>query len=298
MGYRGRFAPSATGPLHLGSLFTALVSRLRAKAQGGQWLVRIDDLDTFRCRESYVTSICDTLDAFGLIPDEPLIRQRARQARYEDALAGLKTAGRVYHCTCSRKQRTSARYPGTCRCNLGQALDPQLAWRVDTAGLDTGFADLFQGAVSPDPPGDFVIKRRDGLIAYHLACAVDEATDGITEVIRGIDLLESTPGQRFLAKLLGHTAPSYGHIPVLVDATGAKLSKQTFATPIDSRRPGAAYHRLARLTRRPDPPDASATPKVWIDYFASFGDPVRWLPTCKTILVHPETQSEPDEAAS
>lgn len=280
MQYRGRFAPSATGALHLGSIFAALISYLDARHHKGSWLIRVDDLDRLRCRPEFNTLILNTLEVFGLLPDEPPTRQSERIERYQDALTQLDQHGLLYNCTCSRKQLPRGPYPGHCRVRLQQkqALHQDMAVRIDTQDLATGFDDQIQGKVQPDHPGDFIVKRRDGIVAYQLACAIDESIDGITHVIRGIDLLPSTPMQRFISQRLGLNRPVYGHFPVLVDLTGAKLSKQTFAAPVDPTRPGSTYARIAELLLLNDTPDRTDSAPTWLQYFQDLGDIRKRLP--------------------
>ena len=267
--YRGRFAPSATGPLHLGSIFAALVSYIHAKHHHGEWLIRIDDLDEKRCKAIYAESILECLDAFGFKSSEEVRFQTHRISNYARALSALKAEGRLYSCDCSRKSLPRGPYPGICRHRIGQALIDDNAVRIDTDGIDLNIHDLFTPTQGIDPPGDFIVKRRDGLFAYQLACAIDEHLDQITHVIRGIDLLESTPMQRFIANRLGYESPTYGHFPVLVGADGAKLSKQTFATPVDWSQPGHSFSIITRLLLLNDTPSHTDSAEIWLDYFLS-----------------------------
>ncbi len=267
--YRGRFAPSATGPLHLGSIFAALVSYTHAKHHHGDWLIRIDDLDEKRCNQIHVDSILECLDAFGFRPSASVCRQTDRIPDYQTALISLENQGRLYSCNCTRKLLPKGPYPGFCRHQIGQTLIADRAVRIDTNKIDLTVNDLFAISSISQPPGDFIVKRRDGLFAYQLACAVDEQIDGITHVIRGIDLLDSTPMQRFIAKCLGYESPTYGHFPVLVGANGAKLSKQTFAEPVDWTRPGETFILISRLLLLNDTPGPNDHAQVWLDYFMS-----------------------------
>ena len=267
--YRGRFAPSATGPLHLGSIFAALVSYVHAKQHDGEWLVRIDDLDEKRCKTIYSDSILECLDAFGFKPSDYVRFQTERISDYAVALTALEDEGLLYSCDCTRKSLPRGAYPGICRYQIGHALVSGHAVRIDTSGINLDIHDLLTPVQRINPPGDFIVKRRDGLFAYQLACAIDEHIDQITHVIRGIDLLESTPMQRFIAQRLGYQSPVYGHFPVLVGADGAKLSKQTFATPVDWGQPGQSFAAIARVLLLNDTPSHTDSAEVWIEYFLS-----------------------------
>jgi len=250
--YRGRFAPSPTGPLHMGSLVTALASWLDARAHGGTWLVRIEDIDHPRCVPGADEDILLTLDRLGLHADEPPAWQSRRTHHYADALLRLETARHVYPCGCSRKEiadslvhvrerHQTLAYPGTCRGGLHGKL-PR-AWRVrvpDGAAATICFDDRWQGRQCQDLAselGDFVLRRADGLWAYQLAVVVDDGLQGITDIVRGADLLDSTPRQIHLQHLLGLPVPAYLHVPVVVNAVGEKLSKQSGATAIDTTAP-------------------------------------------------------------
>ncbi|HEX6614590.1 MAG TPA: tRNA glutamyl-Q(34) synthetase GluQRS [Rhodanobacteraceae bacterium] len=238
-GYRGRFAPSPTGRLHLGSLMAALGSWLRARAANGSWLVRIEDLDPPREVPGSADSILHTLRACGLEPDEPPLYQGTRTDAYATALGKLKEIGAVFPCWCSRTDLAAR--GGVHRGECVAAPDPRRApaWRVRVGGAQIEFEDGLQGRqrckLADD--GDFVVKRADGPFAYQLACAVDDAAQGITDVVRGADLLDSTPRQIFLLRLLGLHEPAYLHLPVLVDASGAKLSKSEGAAAVDADDP-------------------------------------------------------------
>jgi glutamyl-Q tRNA(Asp) synthetase len=266
--YRGRFAPSPTGPLHFGSLVAAAGSYLDARSRGGAWLVRVDDLDPPRVVPGAADDILRTLEACGMEWDEAVAYQSARRDAYRHAVEALQQRGLVYPCSCSRREIADSAlpglegyvYPGTCRSGLrdGRAIR---ALRVRTEGVTVAFDDEVQGRVSQDlerDSGDFVLQRADGVYAYQLAAAVDDADERITNVVRGADLLASTPRQICLQRLLGLPTPRYAHLPVAVNAEGEKLSKQTYATPLDRANPlpslGAA---LDFLGLRP-PPDATA----------------------------------------
>lgn len=260
--YVGRFAPSPTGPLHFGSLVAAVASWIDARAAGGRWLVRIEDVDATRTVPGADEAILRTLEAFGLTWDGEVEWQSRRSAHYEAALERLSAHGYVYRCRCSRKEIADsglmglegAIYPGTCR-HLALAPGPSLAERVIAPSAPVGFVDRAIGAVSQNIAadiGDFVVRRRDGLFAYQLAVVVDDALQGVTDVVRGADLLWSTPRQIFLQRALGYPTPRYLHFPVVTNASGEKLSKQTGAEPVDPARAAELVrHALAFLGRSP-----------------------------------------------
>jgi glutamyl-Q tRNA(Asp) synthetase len=243
--YRGRFAPSPTGALHFGSLVAALASWLDARAAGGRWLVRIEDVDTPRTVPGAADEILRTLEALGLQWDEEVAWQSRRTACYDAALDALRARGGLYRCRCSRREIADsglrgiegAVYPGTCR-HLGLDAREPAAERIVAPAAAITFEDRVQGRVSQDIArdiGDFVLRRRDGLHAYQLAVVVDDADQQITEVVRGADLLASTPRQIHLQRCLGLATPGYLHVPVAVNAQGEKLSKQTLAAPVQAR---------------------------------------------------------------
>ncbi len=241
----GRFAPSPTGPLHLGSLLTAVASYLAAKQAGLQWLLRIDDLDTARNIEGADRQIIGALEAHGLYPDAPVIYQSERSNRYAQALTLLQERGQCFYCTCSRKSLPKGKpYPGTCR-NRTTPLS-NAAVRMHLSGEPITFEDTVQGTQSFDleAEGDQIILRRDGVYAYHLACAVDDGADEIVQVVRGVDLLQSTAPQLAIMRALGLCEPAYAHVPVVTNRAGQKLSKQTHADPVDT---GTAEQNLQRV---------------------------------------------------
>jgi len=265
-GYRGRFAPSPTGPLHAGSLVAALASWLDARAHGGQWLVRIEDVDGPRCPPGMAELILGQLDALGLQPDEPPVRQSHRGDLYQAALDRLIASGHAYGCACTRAEIAAAAgprakhgelvYPGTCR--KGTNGRPVRAWRFRVEG-HVDWLDRRLGAQSQDletEVGDFVLKRADGLWAYQLAVVVDDADQGITDIVRGEDLADNTPRQIALQRALGLPTPRYLHTPLVLAEDGHKLSKQNGAAALDLRDPAArlreAAHRLGmRLPQGP-----------------------------------------------
>ncbi len=246
-GYRGRFAPSPTGPLHFGSLVAALGSYLDARHHQGRWLVRMEDLDRQREVKGAADNILRTLEAFGFAWDGDIIYQSRRQAAYEETLQRLQDQGLAYACGCSRKQIAEAAgsgvegpiYPGTCRSGLAPNQSAR-SIRLLTQDQVVAFNDSVQGAVRQNLEreiGDFVIRRADGYHAYQLAVVVDDAWQEITHIVRGADLLSSTPRQCYLQTLLQLPQPDYAHLPLAVDAMGRKLSKQYRDAPVDPRQP-------------------------------------------------------------
>jgi glutamyl-Q tRNA(Asp) synthetase len=253
--YRGRFAPSPTGALHAGSLVAALASWLDARAQGGQWLVRIEDVDLPRCVPGADATILAQLAACGLAPDEPPVWQSQRGQIYQAALDDLVARGLAYPCACSRKDIAAAHaaqgrarerhaelvYPGTCRNGLDGK--PARAWRLRVEAGIVAWRDRRLGAQTQDVArevGDFVLKRADGLFAYQLAAVVDDAAQGITDVVRGEDLADNTARQILLQRALGLPTPRHLHTPLVLGANGEKLSKQNGAQALDLGDPLAA----------------------------------------------------------
>ena len=239
--YRGRFAPSPTGPLHFGSLLAAFGSWLRARQADGRWLVRVEDLDPPREVPGAARLQLDTLRGFGFEPDEPVAWQSARGERYEAALERLKAAGLAFECRCSRSDL--AQEGGIHRHCVASDPDRAPAIRARVADEDIAFEDLVQGqqrqALGREV-GDFVLRRVEGWYAYQLAVVVDDAEQGITEVVRGSDLLDSTPRQIWLQRRLGFATPAYLHLPLALDAEGRKLSKSLAALPLDAADPWPA----------------------------------------------------------
>lgn len=260
---RGRFAPSPTGPLHFGSLVTAVASFLEARRQGGLWELRIEDIDPPREVPGAGDRILRALEAFGLHWDGPVVYQSDHLDAYQAALEQLTGDGHLYPCACTRREiRERASYgpdgpiyPGTCRNGLPEGRTGR-SLRVLTRASHIHFADQLQGQQAHDlerDMGDFVVRRADGYYAYHLAAAVDDGDERISHVVRGIDLLRSTPRQIHLMQLLGLQSPEYAHIPVIVNAQGQKLSKQTGAAVVDPDRPGPALHRALRALAQAPP---------------------------------------------
>ncbi len=252
--YVGRFAPSPTGPLHLGSLACAMASWLDARAHDGVWLVRIEDIDPPRDMPGADRLILEMLAAYGMTSDRPVVWQHDRGARYEEIFKRLLEDNRVYGCACSRAEilAEDARlglargvYPGTCR--SGTHGRPVRAWRFRTSPETVHFEDRECGPQSQNVEaavGDFVVRRADGLWAYQLAVVVDDADQGVTDVVRGQDLLDNTPRQMLLARAIGAAPLRYMHIPLVTDAHGEKLSKQRHAAPVGTENPLAVLEAL------------------------------------------------------
>lgn len=238
--YRGRFAPSPTGQLHFGSLIAALGSWLRARSRNGVWLVRIEDIDPPREVPGAARDILETLAAFGMVSDEPVLWQSSRFDAYTDALASLHESGDVFPCWCSRSQLDIVHgiHGDVCAASPDTSRPP--AWRLRAPTSKIGFIDALQGAFAQSlarEVGAYVIKRVEGYFAYQLAVVVDDAFQGVTEVVRGADLLDSTPRQLWLQHRLGLATPRYAHLPLVLGEDGRKLSKQEHARPIDRGNP-------------------------------------------------------------
>ncbi len=277
MQYRGRFAPSPTGPLHFGSLVAAVGSYLQAKSQHGIWLVRIEDLDPPREIPGATTSILTALETYGFQWDEEVSYQSTRNSIYANAVEQLTSAKHTYPCTCSRKDiqevlqneqpneqsnitkkesRSDLIYPRTCR-STPTTTNKAHAIRIKTDNLLISFEDSIQGDYGQrleTEIGDFIIRRSDGLYAYQLAVVVDDADQHITEVVRGTDLLDNTPRQLFLQQLLKLATPDYMHLPIAVNQQGDKLSKRTFAEALDLTNPVATLWRALDFLGQ-QPPD-------------------------------------------
>lgn len=262
--YIGRFAPSPTGPLHLGSLYSALAGFLHARSRQGKWLLRIDDLDTPRNVSGSTESILSTLDAFGLHWDDQVDYQSRHVTEYEQVLDRLVKDNLVYPCICSRKTLTSATtgrnhpdvYPGCCKDRLIPLNRPH-SLRIKTDSRMISFEDELQGPISHNlarQDGDFILKRKDRIIAYQFAVVIDDDRQQINHVVRGFDLLNETPKQIFLRQMLGLAQPGYMHVPIVIDSGGFKLSKQTRATGVDLKKPGAILFELLGLLKQ-NPPD-------------------------------------------
>ena len=270
--YRGRFAPSPTGPLHFGSLVAAVGSYLSARQAGGEWLLRIEDLDTPREVPGSADLIIRTLDTFGFEWTGSILRQSSRREAYEAATQQLLNNGQAFHCSCTRSELQAAqsseprlfdtdelRYPGWCR------EGPRVPGRKTAVRLlvplgETAVTDLLQGRFTVDVSadvGDFVIRRRDGLHAYQLAVVIDDAFQGISAVVRGADLLHSTPRQVILQRMLSLSSPVYAHLPVATDVNGIKLSKSAGAAAIDIARPTYELWRALEFLQQAPSPELS-----------------------------------------
>jgi glutamyl-Q tRNA(Asp) synthetase len=276
--YRGRFAPSPTGPLHLGSLLSAVASYADARANEGHWLVRIEDLDRPREAPGAADLILRTLIAFGLEWDETVIYQSRRARAYQDSLNRLAEQDLIYPCSCTRKEiaRTGRPglegpiYPGTCRLGLPPGRQAR-AERFRTSPGTLAFDDRIQGRqeqIVSESVGDFVLRRADGIHAYQLAVVVDDAWQGITHIVRGADLLLSTPRQILLQQALRLDRQSYAHVPLILDAEGRKLSKSLAAAPVDARDPRPALRLVWSLLGQAPPPE-----DLWPDEFWAWAIP-------------------------
>jgi glutamyl-Q tRNA(Asp) synthetase len=262
--YCGRFAPSPTGDLHAGSLLTATGSYLAARGQRGRWLVRMEDLDRDREVPGAADRILRTLELFGFQWDGPVVRQTGRIDLYQAALEKLQSQGLVYACSCTRADLArlprnhdgEVIYTGTCRRGAKESsLKPALRFLTDDPGRLTSFQDALQGPFTQDVAaevGDFVVRRRDGYVAYQLAVVVDDAEQRITDVMRGCDLLDNTPRQILLQQALGLPMPTYAHLPLVTEPDGSKLSKRDRSVPLNpSRAPEMLHRALCQLQQAP-----------------------------------------------
>ncbi|MGD8978155.1 MAG: tRNA glutamyl-Q(34) synthetase GluQRS, partial [Gammaproteobacteria bacterium] len=265
--YRGRFAPSPTGPLHFGSLVAAVASYLRARSQQGDWLVRMEDIDPPREPPGAAAGILRSLETFGLEWDGQVLYQSTRLDAYRHHIRDLTERGLAFPCSCSRrdieevlgerKPGQSAVYPGLCR-DGPRRPDADCAIRLRVPDRSVGFEDLLQGRFEQHlrrQVGDFVLQRKDGMTAYQLAVVLDDAQQGITEVCRGTDLLDNTPRQIFLQQTLGLPTPHYLHFPLVLASAGEKLSKQTGAPALDAARASDIMTEVLRFLGLP-PDDA------------------------------------------
>ncbi|MFI4967523.1 MAG: tRNA glutamyl-Q(34) synthetase GluQRS [Gammaproteobacteria bacterium] len=286
MTYIGRYAPSPTGPLHFGSLVAAVGSCLDARSQGGRWLLRMEDLDPPREIPGAADGILKTLEAFGFEWDGAVLYQSQRHAAYVEAAAALLKAGAAFPCACSRKEIADSGvhglegpiYPGTCRHGLPAGREAR-ALRLKAPDRVIAFEDGLQGPISQNLArdiGDFIIRRADGVHAYQLAVVVDDAFQGVTQVVRGADLLLSTPRQLLLQTLLELPQPHHLHLPVAVNPVGEKLSKQTHARPVSDTEPGPGLW-AALVYLRQGPPEAlrdASIEEIWTWALAHW----RWEP--------------------
>ena len=263
--YRGRFAPSPTGRLHFGSLVAAVASYADARKARGEWLIRIEDVDETRVQDGAESQLLADLSSFGMSADEPPVRQSERKPLYAAALDQLIESGACYRCVCSRKSIAAlARYgiegpiyPGTCLVDP-PPLNIAAAWRLKTEDVTINFEDRIYGPIIQDlgrDIGDFIVRRIDGFTAYQLAVVVDDQTQGITSVVRGADLLWSTPRQIFIQRLLGYKTPRYAHVPLVYDQSGKKLSKRDTVHPIDPTRPVEGLTAAWRHLDQIEPPN-------------------------------------------
>lgn len=244
MSYVGRFAPSPTGPLHFGSLVAAVASYCDAKSQSGKWFLRMEDLDKPREVKGAADDILRTLEAFGFEWNDEVIYQSQRNQYYAEALIKLQKQNLIYPCTCTRKEIADSSnaqgidgliYPKTCLFKHAMQPNTHAAYRAMVLDENISFLDKVQGEITQNMArdvGDFIVKRADGLFAYQLAVVVDDAAQSITHIVRGADLLDSTPRQIYLQQCLNFATPHYAHIPIAVNNAGEKLSKQTLAQPI------------------------------------------------------------------
>lgn len=270
--YRGRFAPSPTGPLHFGSLVTALASYVEARRHQGQWLIRIEDLDPLREPPEATGQILASLDAHGLVPDEPVRFQSRRHDAYHSAILALLEQGRAYRCVCSRKelQANGGRHPHHCRSGNGTPNERPYAVRFALEDDTCHWQDQLLGpqcqpvrAELDDP----VLLRKEGFYAYQLAVVVDDIDQGITDVVRGSDLLEMTAQQQQIYRALGAQPPRWLHIPVIRNALGQKLSKQTHAPALDDRKASDnLYRALSALNQHPPADLATARVDTLLDW--------------------------------
>ncbi|MGZ8190729.1 MAG: tRNA glutamyl-Q(34) synthetase GluQRS [Methylococcaceae bacterium] len=300
--YIGRFAPSPTGSLHLGSLYTALASFLDARARNGLWLLRIDDLDTPRNIKDSADNILKTLDIFGLHWDGSVVYQSRHLDIYIDILSTLARQQLVYPCTCSRKTLSTVAsadvYPGICRDKPFPSDSPH-ALRIKTGHRSITFYDQLQGLIAHDlarQHGDFILKRKDRIIAYQFAVVIDDDRQHINHIVRGFDLLDSTPKQIYLQQILGLDTPEYMHVPVITDEQGYKLSKQTRATAVDLTAPHKVIFELLCLLKQNPPRELqNATTSELLDWAVAHWNPVL-LKNTSAIVKHgfnSEVQSKP-----
>ncbi len=287
--HRGRFAPSPSGPLHFGSLVAALGSFLSVRALGGEWLLRIDDIDPPRNVPGAADDILRTLENYHLFWDGPVFYQSQRFEAYAAALTQLAATGHSYPCGCTRREinavSSSHHYPGTCRNGLPPGREAR-SLRIYCGKQTLCFNDALQGRQCrqlDSDVGDFIVRRADGFYAYHLATALDDAFQRITEVVRGADLLDATFAQLYLQQLLDLPRPTYLHLPVAVTTAGKKLSKQAHARPIDDSPPGAALGRALTFLGQPLPKTLhGAAPGELLEWAVAHWQPA-CLPRSKTI---------------
>lgn len=271
--YIGRFAPSPTGSLHFGSLVAAAGSYLQARVNHGQWRLRMDDLDLPRCTPAFAGEILSVLERFGFEWDGAVQYQSQRLPAYRAALDRLRATGRVYGCACTRREIADSNvlgiegaiYPGTCRHGIPSGRAARTL-RIRTDCMPVCFEDALQGRICQQLQtdlGDFVLLRADGIFAYQLAVVVDDAQLGVTEIVRGADLLASTPRQIYLQRLLGLPTPNYLHLPVVLNAEGQKLSKQTGAPALNPETPLLQLRRALGFLGYPAPAQMDTVQAFW-----------------------------------
>ena len=272
--YKGRFAPSPTGPLHFGSLVAALASYLDARAHKGVWQLRLDDIDPPRHDLTSFSSIPNCLEQHGLYWDNEMIMQSKRRGVHESYINALNADGRVFRCLCTR---ATLGYLGQCECNCQLDQHDKGSWRLALSQETlNGFDDLVLGFQAPtDMPRNFVVKRRDDLLAYQLATAVDDIDEGYTHIIRGSDLLGSTFRQIAIHSALGRTSPQYGHIPIATDPRGNKLSKQSGAPAINTNTPVKNLRSALTFLNQTPPPPSCKTPTDVLAFGAEHWDLAR-----------------------
>lgn len=290
--YHGRFAPSPTGSVHFGSLVAAVASYADALHHQGSWLVRMEDVDEGRTVKGSADEILHTLEAFGFEWDQPILLQSRRKPRYREILDQLQQQRLAYACSCSRSEiAAQARmgvegpvYPGTCRKTATDKISGK-AMRIRTNREEICFEDRIQNRhcqVLERDVGDFIIYRADGYTAYQLAVVVDDADQGITQVVRGADLLLSTPRQIHLQKLLGFPRPAYAHVPLVTDAQGQKLSKQDQAHPVSASKPLSSLKSAWTFLRQPPAPEEPGNVEEFWQWAASAWDIGRiTVPACR-----------------
>ena len=293
LNYRGRFAPSPSGPLHFGSLVAAVGSYLDARHHQGEWLVRIEDIDPPREVPGAAGDILKTLEGFGMQWDGPVLYQSRNLARYRQALERLEREQRLYGCACTRKEiaesavpgESAAVYPGTCRNGIPEGRTPRaLRLRIDCD--DIALHDRLQGTVQQSlrrEVGDFIVRRADNQVAYQLAVVVDDAEQGITRVVRGVDLLDSTPRQIYLQRLLGLPTPEYLHLPLATDSAGEKLGKRNRARRAAAESPMAVLLDVLRFLHQDLPESAAGARLEELWRWAIEHWDIRSLPACRTL---------------
>lgn len=299
IGYRGRFAPSPTGPLHFGSLVAAVGSYLDARTNGGEWLVRIEDVDTPRSVPGAAALILRTLDDLGFEWNGEVLVQSRRLDLYHAALVDLQLAGEAYPCACSRSEIAAATskksvdggllYPGTCRTGLADGKAAR-AWRLRVPDREFVLEDRVQGKTRQNlerEVGDFVLLRADGQYAYQLAVVVDDAAQDVNAIVRGVDLLDSTVRQMWLQQRLGLPTPSYAHLPVVVNAQGEKLSKQTKAAAVDPSQGSSILASAMQFLGHPVPTDIRHGPVADFWRWAISAWSIERIPSVKGIYPGP-----------